>query len=65
MNPGDDVFANFQTGANITNSPHQSENGKETGKPNPGDHPCRPATIHAAFLRLLRSTGIGAFPQNY
>ena len=65
MNPGDDVFANFQTGANITNSSHRFKNGKSAGKPNLGVHLCRLATIHATFLRLLRSTKIGAFPQNY
>ena len=65
MKPGGGVFVNFQTGANITNSPHRFKNGKSAGKPNLGVHLCRLATIHATFLRLLRSTGIVAFPRNY
>ena len=65
MKPGGGVFANFQTGANITNSQYRLKNGKAAGKPNPGVHLCKLATIHAAFLRLLHSTGIGAFPRNH
>ena len=65
MKPGGGVSANFQTGANIINSPYRSKNGKSAGKPNLGVHLYRLATIHAAFLQLLRSTEIGAFPRNY
>ena len=65
MKPGGGVFASFQTDANITNSPHRFKNGKSAGKPNLGVHLCRLATIHITFLRLLRSTGIVAFPRNY
>ena len=65
MKPGGGVFANFQTGANITSSPHRFKNVKSAGKPNLGVHLCRLATILATFLRLLRLTGIVAFPRNY
>jgi len=65
MKPGDGVSANFQTGANITNNPHRFKNRKSARTPNLGAHLYRLATIHAAFLRLLRSTGIGVFPRNY
>ena len=65
MKPGGGVFANFQTGANITNSSHRFKNGKSVGKPNLSVHLCRLATIPATFLRLLHSTEIVAFPRNY
>ena len=54
MKSGGGVFVNFQTGANIINSPHWFKNGKAAWKPNLGVHLCRLATIHATFLRLLR-----------
>ena len=65
MKLGGGVFANFQTGANITNNPHQSENLNCGARPSLGDHLYRLATVHAAFLQLLHSIGIGAFPRNH
>ena len=65
MKSGGGVFVNFQTGANIINSPHWFKNGKAAWKPNLGVHLCRLATTHATFLQLLRSTEIGAFPRNH
>ena len=65
MKPGGGGCANFQTDANITNSPHGFKNVKAVGKPNLTAHLCTLTTIHATFLRLPRSTEIGAFPRNY
>ena len=76
--PGGGESVNFQTDANITNSGNDCTYkfatyfGKMLCWPpisavrvNLDDHPYRQTIVHRAFLQLLRSIEIVAFPQNY